>query len=550
MKRLIFFSLALAATMMSWANMPSPADYRVVCKDGTVSYFSGSDTEMTFSEDATILYVAAGAYTMSYAINGIEAIEFAQAGAYSGKYSYSGAHIDVAIDSSDDTSYTEVEDILPNEGAEEAGDFIEFQEVVREIVISYKGTSVEVNGKIVNKATSVGNATILINGAHVEVTPSSAKASVKDYAFYLTGETTDGSFKLGSSIKRSRIVLNGVSITNPTGAAINIQSGKTMFIELADGTVNKLEDGTSYTLVDGEQQKGTFFSEGQLIFSSNGTLNVKSNYGHGIASDDYVRVRNGNILINSVRDGISTKDCFVMYGGALTIKAGQDGVDVGEGYIEIGGGKLNIQAGDEGITASYEGDEDTGEIDPEILPYVEIKGGLIKVTTTGDKGHGLRAMSTFDMLGGIVQVTTTGAGSKALMSEGDMSLAGGKVTIFTEGNALYEEGELSSSAGIRSKGTLRVENMTLGVKSTGTGGKGINNIGDVMLKNSNVTIVASGETHQSNGLDSRSRGVTTDGALKVDGGTLLVKSFDTPLYLVGTNSFLNNAVYCGYQIGK
>lgn len=550
MKRLIFFSLALAATMMSWANMPSPADYRVVCKDGTVAYFSGSDTEMTFSEDATILYVAAGAYTMSYAINGIEAIEFAQAGAYSGKYSYSGAHIDVAIDSSDDTSYTEVEDILPNEGGEEAGDFIEFQEVVKKIVISYKGTSVEVNGKIVNKATSVGNATILINGAHVEVTPSSSKASVKDYAFYLTGETTDGSFKLGSSIKRSRIVLNGVSITNPTGAAINIQSGKTMFIELADGTTNNLTDGTSYTLEGEEQQKGTFFSEGQLIFSGNGSLNVKSNYGHGIASDDYVRVRGGNITINSVRDGISTKDRFIMYGGALTIKAGQDGVDVGEGYIEIGGGKLNIQAGDEGITASYEGDEDTGEIDPEINPSIEIKGGLIKVATTGDKGHGIRAMADITMSGGIVQVTTKGDGSKALMSEGDMSLAGGKVTIFTEGNALYEEGELSSSAGIRSKGILKVENMTLGIKSTGTGAKGINNVGDITLQNSNVTVVALGAAHKHNGLESHSRGITADEGLTVNGGSLLVRSFDTPLYLGEGVSFLGNAVYGGYQIGE
>ena len=538
MKRLMFLSLALAATMMSWATVSSPADYRIVCKDGTVAYFSGSDTEMTFSEDAAILYVSAGAYTMSYAINGIEAVEFAQTGAYRGKYSYSGTLVDVAINPTDDTSYTDVkEEVITNEEDDDYGDFIENYAPKNTVVITYNG----------DKATYSGNPSGVIvqtSGAHVTVT--SAK---KNIAYTLKGATTNGSFKLYSE-KKTQITLNGVSITNPKGAAINIQSGKTMLIKLADGTTNNLTDGTSYTLEGNEQQKGTFFSEGQLIFSSNGTLNVKSNYGHGIASDDYVRVRGGNITIDSKRDGISTKERFVMYGGALTIKAGQDGVDVGEGYIEIGGGKLNIQAGDEGITASYEGDEDTGEIDPEINPSIEIKGGLIKVATTGDKGHGIRAMADIAMSGGVVQVTAKGAGSKALMSDGNMSLTGGKITAFTESDALYESGELSSSAGIRSKGTLNVENMTLGVKSTGKGGKGINNEGGVTLKNSDVTIVALGATHRNNGLESRSCGVTTDAELIVNGGSLLVRSFDAPLSLGEGVSFLSNAVYGGYQIGE
>lgn len=542
MRRLVLFIFAFLIAMVSWATVPAPADYRIVFKDGTATYYGGLDSEMTFSEDATILYITVGNYKASYVVSGIEAIEFAQAGAYSGKYSYKGAHVDVVIDSADDTSYTEVEEqVITNDSLADYGDFVQNFKISYKAVITYDG----------DKATCTFSpkkpsyVTTIVNGAHVSIIATKEGK----IAYSLKGATANGSFKLYSD-KKALTTFEGVSITNPTGSAINIQSGKTQLIQLADGTANKLEDGTSYTLVDGEQQKGTFFSEGQLIFSGNGSLNVKSNYGHGIASDDYVRVREGNITINSVRDGISTKDRFIMYGGSLTINASQDGVDVDEGYIEIGGGKLNIQAGDEGITASYEGDEDTGEIDPEILPYVDIKGGLIKVTTTGDKGHGLRAMSTFDMSGGILQVTTKGAGSKALMSEGDMSFTGGKVTAFTEGGALYEDDDLSSSAGIRSKGTLRIENMTVGIKSAGTGGKGINNVGDVMLKNSRVTVVASGATHKSNGLDSRSRGVTTDADLTVDGGVLMVRSFDNPLYISGTHSFLNNAVYGGYQTGE
>ena len=540
MKRLILLSFALMTAMLSWAIWTEPSDFRVICIDGSIAYYHGRGTELSFDEDGATLYIQTEGRNavVSYAVDGIEAIEFAETGEYSDQYSYAGAHVNVAIDPIDDTSYTEVkEEIITDEEHDDFGDFIENYIPKNTVVITYKE----------GKATCTGKPSgvdVEVSGAHVLV-----DSYKKDIAFTLKGTTTNGSFKLYSD-KKAQITLDGVSITNPTGAAINIQSGKTMMIKLADGTTNYLEDGKEYTLADGEQQKGAFFSEGQLVFSGKGALNVKSNYGHGIASDDYVRVREGNITINSVRDGISTKERFIMYGGELTINAGQDGVDVGEGYVEIGGGKLNIQAVDEGITASYEGDEDTGIVDPLITPYVDIKGGLIKVVTTGDKGHGIRAMSTLAMSGGIVQTTTKGAGSKALMSEGDMSLTGGKVTALTEGNALYEDGDLSSSAGIRSKGVLTITNMTVGAKSTGTGSKGINNVGNIMMKNSQVTVVSSGATHKSNGLDSRSRGVTSDGALTIDGGSLLVRSYEEPLYLRGVHSFLNNAVYCGYQVGE
>ena len=451
------------------------------------------------------------------------------------------AMLDVVIDPADDTSYTEAaEEIITDDAHDDYGDFIENYKPTNTITVTFDGEKATVTG-------SVSGVMSRVNGAHVVM-----QSTKKNIAYVLKGSTADGSFKLSSNNK-TQITLQGVSITNPAGIAINIQSGKTMLIKLADGTSNYLEDGASYefTLANGEQQKGTFFSEGQLVFSGDGSLEVKSNCGHGIASDDYVRVRGGNIAINSIRDGISTSDRFIMYGGDVNITALQDGIDVDEGYIEIGAGKLTVDAVDEGITASYEG-EDDGTIDAAITPYIDIKGGLLKVTTTGDKGHGIRAMSTLSMSGGIVQVTTGGDGSKAVMSEGDMSLTGGKVTAFAEGSALYESDvdDLSSSACVRSKGVLKMENMVLGVKSTGTGGKGINNVGDIVVKNSRVAVVASGETHRENGLDSRSRGVTTDGNLTLDGGSLLVKSYDEPLYVMGEKTFLNEGVYNSYQIGE
>ena len=548
MKRLILFSCALLTAMASWAVLAAPADFRVVCKDGTSANFPGIGTEMYFNEEGTVLYIvndgeAYGSpgekFSVSYAVDGIEAIEFTEDFGYSEEYSYDGSYIDVTFYPADDTSYSEVaEKVITDEADGDYGDFIENYVPTNRVTITYDGDKATVSG-------TVSGVMAKTSGAHVII--SSTK---KNIAYTLKGATANGSFKLYSNYK-TQVTLEGVDITNPTGAAINIQSGKTMLIELADGTTNKLTDGTSYTMTTGEDQKGTFFSEGQLVFSGKGSLDVKSVGGHGIVSDDYIRVRSGNITVNSVRDGINTNDRFLMYGGSVAVTAQQDGLDIGKGYVEIGAGKLTVNAVDEGITASYEGDE-FGTIDPLITPYIDIKGGLIKVVTTGDKGHGLRAMSTLSMTGGIVQVTVKGAGSKALLSESNMSLTGGKVTTFVEGNALYEADvqDLSSSAAIRSKGVLKIENMTIGAKSTGTGGKGINNAGDITIKNSNITVVASGETHRQNGFDSRSRGVTTDANLTLDGGSLQVKSYDDPLHVLGTHTFLGEAVYVGYEASE
>ena len=539
MKRLILLSFTLLTTMISWGETTAPADFVVRLKDGSTLRFVGESTEMSFNAEGTVLSITNPNYyfSASYAIEGIESIDFVDSGEPAGGGSLDEPYVDVTTDPADDTSYGEVkEQVITDDTHDDYGDFIENYTPKNTVVITYEG----------DKASYSGNPSgvrVVANGAHVTVT-----STKKDIAYTLKGTTTNGSFKLYSD-KKTQITLDNVNITNPKGAAINIQSGKTMLIALANNSKNTLEDGATYTTATGEDQKGALFSEGQLVFSGEGQLSVKSNGGHGIVSDDYVRVRSGNITINSVRDGINTNDRFIMYGGEVTITAQQDGLDIGKGYIELGGGKLTVNAVDEGITASYEGESD-GSTDPTITPYIDIKGGLIKVTTTGDKGHALRAMSTFTMTGGIVQATVEGAGSKALLSEGNMSLTGGKITAYTTGDALYEADikELSSSAALRSKGKLTITNMTIGAMSTGKGGKAINNVGDIVMSNSTVTAIALGKRHEYNSLDARARGVTTDGNLSMTGGSLKVKAYDTPLQVEGTQTFSNNAVYAGYKL--
>ena len=188
--------------------------------------------------------------------------------------------------------------------AEEDDDFRENDTFTKTVTIHYNGASVNVRNE-------VEGVTVDTDGAHVVV-----NSTVKEVEYVLSGSTKNGSFKMYSSNK-FKLTLGGVTITNPIGAAINIQSKKRLFVVLADGTENNLADGTNYTIVDGEDMKGCFFSEAQLIFSGQGTLNIAGNYRHALCSDDYIRFRKG-VKLNirqAAKDGIHTNDGIIIGGG-------------------------------------------------------------------------------------------------------------------------------------------------------------------------------------------------------------------------------------------
>lgn len=300
-----------------------------------------------------------------------------------------------------------------------------------------------------------GAATVITNpldGSGVSITQAGdaivITSTVKEVAYELSGTTANGSVKIYSDNK-FQLTLNGVDITNANGPAINIQSGKRAFIVLAANTTNTLTDGSVYS-TSTEDMKGTFFSEGQLIFSGTGALTVKGNYKHGICSDDYIRVRSGTITVTgAVSDGIHTNDAFIADGGTITVTAGSDGIECDKGAIVINDGIITIHAGDDGITASY-------DTDNTIDPYVTINGGTITITTGA--GEGIESKSTLTINKGTIAVTTVddglNAGSKIIInggyiyassssndgidSNGPMTITGGRIVAI--GAAAPEEG--------------------------------------------------------------------------------------------------------------
>lgn len=255
--------------------------------------------------------------------------------------------------------------------------------------------------------------------------------------FQLSGTTTNGSVKIYSD-KKFKITLNNVSITNNDGPALNIQSKKRAFIELAAGSVNNLTDAATYA-TSSEDQKGTIFSEGQLIFVGTGTLNVKGNYKHGIASDDYIRISSGNITVTgAVTDGIHTNDAFIADGGTVKITAASDGIEVEEGYAIINDGNFTLTTGDDGIAASYEGTDAT------IVPYVNINGGTLNIKSS--KGEGIESKGVLTINKGDITLNTY---DDALNAGKAIYINGGNIYAYaTNNDAIDSNGTLTVTGGI------------------------------------------------------------------------------------------------------
>ena len=315
--------------------------------------------------------------------------------------------------------------------------------------------------------------------------------------YILTGETTDGFFKLYST-KKQAIVLNGVKITNPDGAAINNQSKKRTFIVLNDGSKNYLTDGTKYAdAVDTEDMKACFFSEGQLIFSGSGYLEVDGNCKAGIRSDDYVRtLPKTNIYVDaSSGNGIRGNDAVIVTGGVINVNVtgtADKGIS-SDGEVRIDGGRTTIMT-----SGGYEYDEDDKDYSAcsgiKADSIVNINGGELNIKSTGIGGKGINCDDKININDGVIRIITTGkrqkdskgsVSPKGIKADGNITIKGGQTQIRLEGTgdgteALESKGEIHIEAGtlecysyddaINSKGNLYIDGGYVYARATNNDG--------------------------------------------------------------------------------
>ena len=346
------------------------------------------------------------------------------------------------------------------------------------IYITYAGSTVSVINPWANRGVTVTN-----NGAHVTV---NAVSGQQDIIYYLSGTTTNGSLSI-SSDHRFNMTLDGVSITNPTGAAIKSLLNKKITLTLKN--TSSLADGASST------DKAPFDSRGQVIISGNGTLNLNGTVKHGLFSADYIRLISGTVNVTAAaNDGLHSND-----------------------YVEIFGGNINVTNAKSGIDGGSR--------------YLNISGGNITVNSSVADGKGLKSDSLVTITGGTINLTMSGDYSKGIKAGTDIDIQGGSITINGSGATVVTAGDPSHCAGLKSNGNTIITNLTgstnvhITMTSAAAGGKAINADGDVLINGGTIELSVAGAggnyTDTTNSANTySSHCVKTNGSITVNGGNL------------------------------
>ena len=426
----------------------------------SVSYSSSNENVATVSDSGEVTPVAVGTTIITAVFEGDET------------YKAASASYTLVVVSGDDTgagAYT-----FDSTGDTSSDDDISNTTFTRMITVTYSGSSATVEGDYYGYAS--------VSGGHVTVTNI---GNDEDIVYKLTGSTTNGSFTLTSS-KKQAILLSGVSITNPSGAAINNQSGKRTYV-VVEGA-NYLYDSSSaaYSTDANTDMKAVFFSEGQLVFSGSGTLTVEAKNKKEkscIASDDYVRIMNSPTLkltssSTTAGHGIRGKEYVQLSGGTTEISSAasmKKGI-ISENYVLVENGTHNIKITG-GVGYDSEDGEYKGTAGIKADNYFGMTGGTVTITNSGSGGKGIRAGSEdFNstgviedsfISGGSLTVTTTGSESNDVSSKGiKIGWAEG-----TENRVTAHDGGITISGGVIKVSSAKSEGFESKDHFTMTGGE-------------------------------------------------------------------------------
>ena len=442
------------------------------------------------------------------------------------------------------------------------------------VLVKYNNTiaDVYVAGNIANHITAQ------VTGARVAVMQDANVAT--EYTYTLQGTSSSGCFYHAGSYKMT-LALNGVNLTNPDSAAINIQNSKRIAVQLVDGTTNTLADGANNT------KKAAFLVKGHAEFAKSGSLTITGNKKHALACNEYMEVKKtvGTITITSaVADAINVSQYFQMNGGTINIQScGDDGIQVDaedtadpelDGHVLIKGGSLtingsaaatkcikaegniNIEGGT--LTLKHSGIPTWDRSESKIKEAIGISTdrnltingteAIVNITMTGNGARGMKCDSTLTATAGTIDINCSGqpwaystvdtTNVKCAKADYAFVLNGASIKctttkdeaegIHSEGTVLISDGTLTLNTwdhGIKSDGNMDITGGTINFTVTGPASKAIKPEGNLHITGGTIsgTVSGGGESYNDNTV-SGAACIKGKANCVIDGGTLDLKA--------------------------
>ncbi len=373
--------------------------------------------------------------------------------------------------------------------------------------------------------------------AHVEIKGQRVTVkALKRFNYVLTGTGKEGSsFKVYSD-KKFQLTLDNVSLHNNQGAAINLQKsfnpeadgkhkGKRAYIILKGTNTLKDSKADAYAVAkhpqsgEEEDEKGVIFSEGKLLVSGTGTLNIVAQGKHGIVSDDYLYMHAGpsvSITPAAGYDAVKTNDGIIIAGGVhnyAMVGAGSKGLN-SDSTITLTGGRLTVVASESANSADLSSQT---AVDGS---RVVVAGGELFVKT---QGTGIDAGDVFAMDGGTVKIISGDAkagGTVAAVESDEVYVNGGTLTM-RAGNGIDADNRITVVGGMTEAycaGKALHAFRNIQVKG---GGIYACSVSDDVIVSDGIIGIAGGVVY-ANAMNSLKAGIDCkDNLFDIDGGTLI-----------------------------
>ncbi|MBO5869384.1 MAG: carbohydrate-binding domain-containing protein, partial [Clostridia bacterium] len=265
----------------------------------------------------------------------------------------------------------------------------------------------------------------------------------KEGVYTLSGEITDKTVHIkAQDTDKSQLVLDGLTMSNNHAPAIYVESADKVFITLNENTENEISVSEN---AQDETLDGAIFSRADLTINGSGTLNVKTDYKHGIVSKDDLVIVDSTVNVTSKNVALDGKDCVKILNAALNLEAGSDGIrsdnaeDASRGYVYIESGDINITSANDGIQAETAIKIQNGDFN-----IVSGNGSNGRLTDSTESYKGVKAVSDVLIHNGNFTIDSL---DDAIHSNNTICIEGGKFNIQSSDDGIHADADLAISSG-------------------------------------------------------------------------------------------------------